>query len=282
MKKNSLIIALHLIAMQTIAQNKPAPQATGYVKNGQLYYQLTNCKPLGPVEIYSNSNGGSIVAAGVATEQGTVTLAIPPKVKVAFVVSRAERNVEGRPGNGYVTTLQPPVIELQSFTIQQGDVPKLQWQVKSKQPNLHFDVYRNTGNTAFEKIATVPGNVFSFTDETVPAAGSGPISYDVQVSDAGGKLRLSLGVQQVQPAKGVAVKVFPSACTDHFTVQMPPGTAGTVQVFNSTGVMVSNVAVQPGSNRISTNELAAAAYLVKVTGRDNRVLYHSRIVKQNP
>lgn len=93
-------------------------------------------------------------------------------------------------------------ITLASFTaLSTADAVKLNWSTYSEQNNSHFEIYRSTNGTVFEKIATVKGannspvqQYYSYTDFN-PFAGLS--YYELKQVDNDGKVT-SLGIKDAK------------------------------------------------------------------------------------
>ncbi len=282
MKRNIISLWLLLVGAGAAAQQNQ-PKAVGYIRGEIIYYKVANCQPSGPVEVYSQANGGHLITATVADDGGYAQVEVPLNERAILLISRKEAAAEGVQGIGYTTLLPKPEMELRSFNVEAGSTNRLKWEVISHQPGTNFEVYRTNANGAFEKIAALKagqqsGNIFTYTDATAPATDG--MVYEVRVINASGKLNLTMGGQQMNTAKKANIKLFPTVCTSQFTVQLSAGTSGVVQIFSTAGVLVQSSQVQAGTNNINVTKLSAASYMVKVIARDNQVLYHGRIAKQ--
>ncbi len=269
--------ALLLVAAVT-AQDGVQKKATGYIKDGVQYYQVTGCVPFSELEFYSTPSGGTLLVTAPVNNIGEAVIKVPADGAYAFALNRVRATIKGEPGLAYYIALGTPVMEVKTVS---DDAGILRWQVITDREEITSDVYSSNDGAPFAKLATfnqadAAGDNYYYT---APVHESGKTVYCIQVTDPASGLRVTLGRNMISKETAAAVKVSPSIFTDVVNVQLYSGDGGTIQVFSNVGNLVYTSTVKQGNNSINLSKFAAASYIIKVTGRDNRNLYNGRVVK---
>jgi hypothetical protein len=278
MKKIITALVFLLAAVSMSAQYNVQRKATGYIKDGNVYYQVTGCVPFSDLEFYSEPSGGNLLAVVQADNLGEAVIKIPAGVSYAFALNRVKATKKGDAGIALYIALGVPVMEVKSVKDEAGI---LQWQVITSREGVTSEVYSSSDGMPYSQIATLRqadavGNNYQYT-----TAGSdgGKTVYCVQVTEPATGLKVMLGKNAVSKESVPVVRVSPSVFTDVINVQVQQNVTGYVQVFNNVGNLVYNGNIRQGNNSINLSKFAAASYIIKVTGRNNRTLYNGRVVK---
>ncbi len=271
-------IALLLAAVTLYAQDDLRRKANGYIKDGIQFYHITGCVPYSELEFYSTPAGGNLLANAPVNNTGEAVIKVPAGTAYAFALNRVKATKKGEAGLAYYIALGAPLMEVKTVS---DDAGVLRWQVITTREGITSDVYSSNDGTPFAKLATLnqadaAGSDYSYT---VASHESGKTVYCIQVTDPESGLRVTLGRNMLSNEPAALVKVSPSVFTDVVNVQVLNGDGGTIQVFSNIGTLVYSSTVMQGNNSINLSKFAAAGYIVKVTGRDKRILYNGRIVK---
>lgn len=267
-----------LPATVALAQGGQGRKATAYTKDGVLFYQLSGCVPHSQVEFYSKPSGGNLLATVAADAWGNALVEVPKQGHYAFALNRISPTKGGNAGTAYYVALGAPVLQLQSVTESDG---QLRWQVTTQSEGVSCDVYSSQDGASFVKLASLPQKPGLTMGQYRVDNGTAVTQtvYSVQVRDAANGLSINLGkAALVQPAEQ-AVKISPTVFTDVLQVQLLKTQAGTLQVFNGSGVLVYSGVVKQGYNAIDLAKLASANYVVKVVDRNNMPVFAGRVVK---
>jgi hypothetical protein len=270
--------ALLLTAVSLYAQDDLRKKATGYIKDGVQYYQVTGCVPFSELEFYSTPAGGNLLATAPVNNIGEAVVKVPASGAYAFALNRVKATKKGEAGLAYYIALGAPVMEVKTVN---DDAGVLQWQVITDREAIISEVYSSNEGAPFAKLATLnqadaAGDNYSYT---APLHESGKTVYCIQVTDPASGLRVTLGRNTMSKEAAATVKVSPSIFTDVVNVQLLNGDGGTLQVFSNVGNLVYSSTVKQGNNSINLFKLAAAGYIIKITGLDKRILYNGRVVK---
>jgi hypothetical protein len=274
MKRITIVLITLLLGVAALAQEAHLQKATGYTKDGVLFYQLSGCVPHSQVEFYSNPSGGKLLATVSADAQGQALAEVPEKTTYAFALNRVSPTKGGQAGAAYYIALGQPVLELQSVTENDGE---LRWQVTAKGEGVHCEVFGGNEGGALQKVATLPQQ--SGLNLGHYQANGNADSYMVQVLDPDNGLRVTIGGTVLSFKKPGGVKLSPTVFTSVLNVQLLEVQAGTLQVFNGSGALVHSTAVRQGANAIDLSGMAPANYIVKINDRNNRTVYSGRVVK---
>lgn len=275
--KKIIIALMSLLTVGTvIGQQGRLQKATGYTKDGTLFYQVSGCKPSSQLEFYSTPSGGKLLATADVDEQGNVLVEVPKSIHYAFALNRVSATKGGDAGVAYYVSLGQPVLQLRSVKNDGGET--LNWEVVSKSNTVTCDVFSSNNGTAFVKEATLRqkdavGNVYEYTG--TPATTN--TAYYIQVNDAANNLRIPLGKAKLS-AVG-AVKVSPTVFTDVLNVQLLTAKSGVLQVFNSNGVLVHSTVVKQGNNAVDLAKIAPANYIIRVNDNNSCAVYTGRVIK---
>ncbi len=277
MKKVIIFFALLLTGGVLLAQDAVQRKATAYIKDGVLFYQFAGCTPASELEFYSDPSGGSLLATVRVDNKGTALVQVPAKAKYAFALNRTKVTRKADAGAGYYIVLGAPVMEVKSAEAADGT---LRWQVISEAAGIVSEVYSSNEGAPFAKVATLKqtdaaGDAYSYTAD----AGVGNTVYSIQVTDPAHNLRVTLGRNVVSKENTGAVKVSPSVFTDVVNVQLLSTPVGAVQVYNNVGRLVYSGTVKQGNNALNLAKYAASNYIIRVTDRNNRIVYNGRVVK---
>jgi hypothetical protein len=274
MKRITIVLITLLLGVAALAQEAHLQKATGYTKDGVLFYQLSGCVPHSQVEFYSNPSGGKLLATVSADAQGQALAEVPEKTTYAFALNRVSPTKGGQAGAAYYIALGQPVLELQSVTENDRE---LRWQVTAKGEGVHCEVFGGNEGGALQKVATLLQQ--SGLNLGHYQANGNADSYMVQVLDPDNGLRVTIGGTVLSFKKPGGVKLSPTVFTSVLNVQLLEVQAGTLQVFNGSGALVHSTAVRQGANAIDLSGMAPANYIVKINDRNNRTVYSGRVVK---
>jgi hypothetical protein len=278
MKKIITALVLLLAAVCVNAQDALQRKATGYIKDGTAYYQVIGCVPFSELEFYSAPSGGNMLAVVQADNIGEAVVKVPADASYAFALNRVKATKKGDAGLAYYIGLGAPVMEVKSVKDEAG---MLQWQVIAKNEGVTSEVFSSSNGAPYDRITTLKqadaaGNTYSYTHA---AGGNDKTVYCIQVADPVSGLKVTLGKNVVNKESVAAVRVSPSIFTDVVNVQVQHQVSGTVQVFNNVGNLVYSGNIRQGNNSINLSKVAAASYIIKVTGSNNRTLYNGRVIK---
>jgi hypothetical protein len=272
------MIAALLAAGVTLAQDGQLQKATGYKKDGTLFYQITGCQPFTDIEFYSTPSGGELMDVAKVDAAGNALVEVPKQGHYAFALNRIRPTKGGDGGAAYYIALGAPVLQLQSVTESNGE---LRWQVTAQSVGVSCDVYGSQDGAPFVKLASLPQKQ-GLTNGQYQVDNGGAASqtvYSVQVRDAANGLSINLGRKAIVKPVDQAVKISPTVFTDVLNVQLLKTQAGTLQVFNGSGALVYSGVVKQGHNAVDLAKMAPANYIVKVNDRNNAVVYAGRVVK---
>jgi hypothetical protein len=270
MKKITIMIAALLATGLAWSQDEgPQRKATGYTKDGALFYQVSGCVPQSMLEIYSTPSGGSLVATARADEQGNALVEVPKGKSYAFAMNRTRATKGGDAGAGYYIALGQPVLSVQSVTAEDG---QLRWQVSGQDAGVSCQVLGSDGTNATLQRRDASGGSYSYSGAT-----PGTDQYSVQLTDAASGLRISLGKAVL--AKPGAVRVGPTVFSDVLNVQLLTVPSGTLQLYNGNGALVHSTAVRQGLNAVNLSTVAPAGYVVRVLDRNSRTVFTGRVTK---
>ncbi len=278
---------LMALAINSFAQTNEVVKSAGYLKNDQLFYQVSGCVPQSTVEVYSDITGGKMVLSAIADDRGVVLIQIPEGAKYSFALNSDHPSSKGAKGNGFITELKAPVVTARSFTVTESGKPFLQWEIISKSPGITCDIFRNDDMAGYKKIGSVSGKEqqagkFIFTDAMAEGVNAATMEYDIKITDAVNQLQFTLGSQKIDKEFVSTAKVYPSIFNSTINVAVPDNvSSGTLTVFDNAGHRVYSVNVKAGMNRPDLSKLSAANYIVQVTDNTNKVIYRGRIVKSN-
>jgi hypothetical protein len=278
MKRIMITAFALLLAAAVTAQDGLRKKATGYIKDGIQYYQVTGCVPFSELEFYSDPSGGVLLATEPVNNLGEAVIKVPADAAYAFALNRVRATKKGEAGLAYYIALGAPVMEVKTVS---DDAGVLRWQVITDREEITCEVYSSNDGTPFAKLATLnqadaAGDNYSYT---AASHENGKTVYCIQVTDPASGLKVTLGKNMMSKAAAAAVKVSPSIFTDVVNVQLFSSQSGTIQVFSNIGNLVYTSTVKQGNNSINLSKLAAAGYIIKITGLDKRILYNGRVVK---
>jgi hypothetical protein len=270
--------AMLLAAVTVFAQDGLQRKATGYIKDGVQYYQVTGCTPYSELEFYSTPSGGDLLAAAPVNNLGEAVIKVPADAAYAFALNRVKATKKGEAGLAYYIALGTPVMEVKTVS---DDAGVLRWQVITGREGITSEVYSSNDGAPFAKLATLNQADAAGDDYSYTAASheSGKTIYCIQVTDPASGLKVTLGRNMMSKEAAAMVKVSPSIFTDVVNVQLFSSESGTIQVFSNIGNLVYSSTVKQGNNSINLYKLAAAGYIIKITGLNKRILYNGRVVK---
>lgn len=246
-------------------------KATGYTKDGVLFYQVSGCVPQSEVEIYSTPCGGELVTTLRVDAQGNAQVEVPKGKTYAFAMNRTRATKGGDGGAAYYIALGQPVLNVQSVTADNG---QLRWQVSGQDAGVRCEVLNEGTQEATLQRQDASGGSYSYDGA---AAAPGNNQYSVQLTDAASGLRISLGKAIL--AKAGAVRIGPSVFADVLNVQLLTVPSGTLQLYNGNGALVYSTAVRQGLNTINLSTVAPSGYVVRVLDRNNRTVFTGRVTK---
>jgi hypothetical protein len=278
MKKIITALVILLASVALYAQDGLRKKATGYIKDGVHYYQVTGCVPFSELEFYSASSGGNLLTTAPVNNLGEAVIKVPADGVYAFALNRVKATKKADAGLAFYIALGAPIFEVKTVS---DDAGVLRWQVITEREDITSEVYSSNDGNPFAKLATLnqadaAGDDYSYT---ATSHESGKTVYCIQVTDPASGLKVTLGRNVINKEAAATVKVSPSIFTDVVNVQLLSSESGTIQVFSNVGNLVYTSTVRQGNNSINLTKFAAASYIIKVTGRDNRNLYKGRIVK---
>jgi Secretion system C-terminal sorting domain len=154
---------------------------------------------------------------------------------------------------------------------------RLNWYVEQEADTKLYEVEKSTNGTSFSKISQQPSlqkDAWIYTDyDAAPASGWN--YYRLKITDKLSKQTYA-GVVKVYFGKNTAVvKLFPNPTTDVVNIQLPGAYSGKValQLYSSTGVLISSVRPTAASVQLNVRQLAAGNYFLQVVDGNERKVY---------
>ena len=189
MKRIITALVLLLFSVNINAQFSVQRKATGYIKDGIAYYQITGCVPYSELEFYSDPSGGNMLAVVQADNLGEAVVRVPADASYSFALNRVRATKKGDAGIAYHVELGAPVMEVKLINDQAGI---LQWQVISSHEDITSEVYSSSDGTPYSKIASLQqddasGNSYRYT---TPSNDGDKVAYRIQVTDPASGLKV--------------------------------------------------------------------------------------------
>lgn len=155
-------------------------------------------------------------------------------------------------------------VKLMTFTGKlQNGIAELSWQTGAEDDLTRFELEKSTNGKNFISVATFngKGDNSSYVEHL---AQTEPRSYyRLKMFVGNGKSKFSEVISLGQTAVA-NVFVYPNPAKDNIYINVV--SAGTVYVYNATGVLFVRQALQTGLNELDISSLSSGVYVVKVGG----------------
>lgn len=145
----------------------------------------------------------------------------------------------------------------------QNGIAELSWQTGVEDDLTRFELEKSTSGKNFVRVATITGrgNNSTYVEHVAQME---PISYyRLKLDDDNDKNKFSNVVRLAQTAL-THLFVYPNPAKDYININA--ASTGTIYIYNATGVLVAQKALQVGLNKLDIKALSAGVYVVKVGG----------------
>jgi hypothetical protein len=254
--------------------------------NGNMHYRVAGCIPGSDVQFYSEMSGGNMVNNLVADASGHASLVLPAKTPVALIVNHNHLNEKGIAGNGMVSFIGAPLLQLDQYkATAAGSFVQLSWKAAATESGLKVTVERlapkspavsiynstvaRTGMTQYESVS----------DNVKDVANNGHLTYTIRVSNADGETLFTESVTVSVPELNWA-RVTPSVFENTISVQVPATRLPAVYtVFDLSGKNVKQQGRIITANQQINVNVMPGQYLLQVTDHKGAVS-SEKIVRQ--